>query len=1098
MDYKLMEYINGTIKRMEYARNHRQRTAVFVKYYNSFDIDNEELNRIVTEREPGSCVKIYEFSANYMYDICEPVLLWLRDIYYEYFKEESEEEFLRKCDVYPLHIDMIAGYFRNGECNRTEDIIVSEVEYESRQFMRSVVNVINYVSDRIELIFILSKIHLAPESICNLLWEIIDSGKCKKLVVIAGFNELYNVPQYMQNNWRKLIQAVNKANLVTEWDIIESRDLTDDERKTFTPRIDMAERYSIILNNLMTSLALGQAEYYADMLRIYHDVDDKAVISEDVRVNLIIVDAYISIYSANYKNAFQLCEKLRKFNYYARKIELQYEYNKLLVLTKVYGGQKESAYKNVVRCNELAIRDNNDKRIFESHVLRCIVELDGWRDVVLHDKDINLTPDFESKAYEYRWLNHLAYIYFFGFVDSVDIETTDNNEYIGCEKSPYFRKAMEISHELRNDEAMLNAWQKNIIISSTTGKFEATQYYYEKCLKILKHYNRECDEAQLYNGAGYYCIVREEFYQANTFFKKAIEIFTRVEEPYLECETLYNMAINAMAAGEYEEVIKCLKITIEITKMLHKERIRIANISKLYGMLTVSFIQLEREYDAKLYLDKMTNVLRHLLDTDTPDYTMWEDDMFLYYLACGMLARRENRLDDAERMFKAGERIWRMQPINQFFVFGMYVYECALLYRTLGRKNECERIVKVGLDFFGKTKQNKKYSKLEARLNDKEYVMDKIGNTITKDKYNKVIDMVEKHALKINLADKKKTMTFFENWVELLNSESDSIELMTERAMAAMENTYNIDKLIYLEIENGISSLKYCDRNFPVSGNQIKGILSYFNKYEKSVIVSRFDNDYDRYDELTDIFGKNEIFSIIGIPIIIKNRLTSILICIRTKHENFTQGIEAFNEEELNVFKTTFRQLLDAITRENIKLQLEKSSVTDLLTGLLNRQGFKKKLESLLKGYSQTLTMLYMDLDNFKYCNDHFGHEAGDSVLIAFSRMLEKVAGNTSIITRYGGDEFVIVLPNKDVTDGINVAENIFREISQNRGFEADIKRVFDGEVNIPENNRVTCSIGIASDICINYEDISGILMKADDALYKVKNSTKSNYEVWQ
>lgn len=96
-------------------------------------------------------------------------------------------------------------------------------------------------------------------------------------------------------------------------------------------------------------------------------------------------------------------------------------------------------------------------------------------------------------------------------------------------------------------------------------------------------------------------------------------------------------------------------------------------------------------------------------------------------------------------------------------------------------------------------------------------------------------------------------------------------------------------------------------------------------------------------------------------------------------------------------------QILDAVERLNAKIEikainakLQKSSVTDLLTGLLNRQGFAKKLEDF-SDYStkqnfeeQETTILYIDLDNFKYCNDTFGHDIGDLMLKSFLLYLPK------------------------------------------------------------------------------------------------------------
>ena len=176
-----------------------------------------------------------------------------------------------------------------------------------------------------------------------------------------------------------------------------------------------------------------------------------------------------------------------------------------------------------------------------------------------------------------------------------------------------------------------------------------------------------------------------------------------------------------------------------------------------------------------------------------------------------------------------------------------------------------------------------------------------------------------------------------------------------------------------------------------------------------------------------------------------------------------------------------------------------QSSVTDILTGLLNRQGMKKYIENQFVDMDSTkeFTVLYMDLDNFKYCNDHFGHEVGDTVLVSFSKMLEGIVFDEGSIVRYGGDEFVIILPGVSVADGIVVADDIFDMLRENKGFKEDIEHTLGKGVSVEKENRVSCSIGVASGVCNSDKDMLEILRKADKALYKIKRTTKHDYAVW-
>ena len=108
---------------------------------------------------------------------------------------------------------------------------------------------------------------------------------------------------------------------------------------------------------------------------------------------------------------------------------------------------------------------------------------------------------------------------------------------------------------------------------------------------------------------------------------------------------------------------------------------------------------------------------------------------------------------------------------------------------------------------------------------------------------------------------------------------------------------------------------------------------------------------------------------------------------------------------------------------------------------------------------STIFTVLYMDLDNFKYCNDNFGHDVGDVILVSFSKMLKEIVKNSGRIIRYGGDEFVIVLPEFEVEQGIEIAESIFDRLETNKGFKQEIETSLNKKVNVDKSNRLSCSI---------------------------------------
>jgi len=160
-------------------------------------------------------------------------------------------------------------------------------------------------------------------------------------------------------------------------------------------------------------------------------------------------------------------------------------------------------------------------------------------------------------------------------------------------------------------------------------------------------------------------------------------------------------------------------------------------------------------------------------------------------------------------------------------------------------------------------------------------------------------------------------------------------------------------------------------------------------------------------------------------------------------------------------------------------------SITDPLTGLYNRRYFIEQIElefKRSKRYSRDLSLLMLDIDHFKLVNDNYGHQIGDIVLRKISSVIINLLRDSDLAFRYGGEEFMIILPETKSEDAINVAERMKQEIMNTQHNYASI--IFT----------VTASFGIVSikDMIDKFETIDDIIKKVDDNLYKAKNSGRN------
>ncbi|WP_175498189.1 diguanylate cyclase [Dokdonella immobilis] len=159
----------------------------------------------------------------------------------------------------------------------------------------------------------------------------------------------------------------------------------------------------------------------------------------------------------------------------------------------------------------------------------------------------------------------------------------------------------------------------------------------------------------------------------------------------------------------------------------------------------------------------------------------------------------------------------------------------------------------------------------------------------------------------------------------------------------------------------------------------------------------------------------------------------------------------------------------------------------DPLTGLLNRRGFLDRALPALKTASSAATplaVIMLDIDHFKSINDQHGHDAGDRTLVAVAECLRDLVSSDGLIARWGGEEFVILLPAMPQTEAVATAERL-------RARLADLTVILSDGREI----RLTVSLGIA--ISTTATGLEDLLRQADDALYKAKQAGRNRAEIW-
>lgn len=153
---------------------------------------------------------------------------------------------------------------------------------------------------------------------------------------------------------------------------------------------------------------------------------------------------------------------------------------------------------------------------------------------------------------------------------------------------------------------------------------------------------------------------------------------------------------------------------------------------------------------------------------------------------------------------------------------------------------------------------------------------------------------------------------------------------------------------------------------------------------------------------------------------------------------NVTKNMDLSQRVKGPVWSLEFKQLTDYFnylleTVQDYSTKLEELSIRDPLTGLYNRRKFQEFLESEIVRATRTdrgFSLIMIDLDDFKYINDTFGHPVGDKVLIDVARLLGLELRGVDVLARLGGDEFAIILPETDVARGMQVATKLHQALA--------------------------------------------------------------------
>ncbi len=245
----------------------------------------------------------------------------------------------------------------------------------------------------------------------------------------------------------------------------------------------------------------------------------------------------------------------------------------------------------------------------------------------------------------------------------------------------------------------------------------------------------------------------------------------------------------------------------------------------------------------------------------------------------------------------------------------------------------------------------------------------------------------------------------------------------------------------------------------PVAKAVEERVVAHLKSAKSPCIIKDVKSDF----LLDGIKGRSSLpKAVIGFPLVFERSFVGYMVAF----SEFIPAIDSVSE--------VLYELSSLLNRLSEYAKVQVSAVTDTLTGLYNRGQLSEKIDGLLKGLSAKglpVSVLMTDVDNFKNYNDTRGHPEGDRLLTAIADVMRAVAPKSSLCCRYGGEEFLMVIPGLSQNDAKDVAEK----------FRADVESSCDS----------TVSVGLFS--CLNSSvSWKTLVQEADRALYRAKHLGKN------
>ncbi|MFN4216312.1 MAG: diguanylate cyclase [Brevinematales bacterium] len=610
------------------------------------------------------------------------------------------------------------------------------------------------------------------------------------------------------------------------------------------------------------------------------------------------------------------------------------------------------------------------------------------------------------------------------------------------------------------------------ILYSRKYDYPKTVRFYKKSIQLRQKLGDFRKLCHAYNGFGYVYFSAENFHKAFYYYSRALKLNIELRDYRELCMSLMNVVQLEIILHNYDTAEELLSFLIDLKKELGIESLPIHSNTKI---MTLHTYLLEKLNKFVPYYHQVSDIISRT--EKKPPTHSHEEYAYLQWF----LARYYQRYVNTQKIIQSYEEAIEYISKDEFNYNQMEIWYDYLLWLKENQPSLFES-------------QKQRFMQYLQSLNlyhYQNYLLERYVRPI-RHQY----DIPEEHILEtarlyaqINQVQHTiETLDFMNQLQKILLRQKDKQSLIIE-SMLLVKRYLIIDFMIcYL----GSYQDNYKHWSLVYSSHEAKllppdlyeNIRACFTTRQERLVV-------DLAAHYMKLFFP-QFHSLMYFPLFIEDQEAGCVFFANRREEN------AFSEQ-------TFREMHMAIKQINTMLanliyaeMLHHTAQTDILTGCANRLALQKRLEEeeerAKRSEDYNFSVVFTDMDNFKYYNDNFGHSVGDAILQEVALFFQNNIRRFDLLGRFGGDEFVLVLPDTNRHKALILAKRLYKKMKESQLFEKAIAR--HTSEPIPPEKYLSISMGIA-----DYKqagNLQRLLEFADIALYEAKNQGKNKAKIYK